>query len=155
MTIQEQLQKDMIVALKEGNNIRKDNIKFLVGQFQTASKNKEKTITDEEAIKIIKNILKSVKEVTIPSLLDVSNRTWENKKKDDRLLEAMDFVELCESIIPKQASKEEIKAFLSSLNFSQFKNKMQAIGVTTRHFNGDVDGNVVKEILMEMKNDYR
>lgn len=148
--IQEQVQKSMIVAMKLGMTIRKDNLKFLLGQFQNASKNKEKTVTDEEAIKLIKNILKSVKEVTIPSLLDTTNRTWENKKKDDRLLEALDFVDMCENIIPKEASKEEIKNFLSSLDFSQFKNKMQAIGVTTKHFNGNVDGNLVKEILMEM-----
>lgn len=150
MTIQEQLQKDMIVALRSGLTIRKDNMKFLIGQFQNASKNKDKTVTDEEAIKIVKNILKSVKEVTIPSLTDVFNRVWENKKKDDRLIEALDFVELCETILPKQASKEEVKMFLSSLDFSQFKNKMQAIGVTTKHFNGNVDGNLVKELLMEM-----
>ncbi len=141
MTIQEQVQKDMIVALKLGMTIRKNNLKFLLGQFQNTSKNREKTVTDEEAIKIIKNIVKSVKEVTIPNLLIANN-------SDEKLLEAYDFVELCELILPKSATEQEIKTFLSTVDFSQFKNKMQAIVVVTKHFNGNVDGNLVKEIVL-------
>ena len=143
MTIQEQVQKDMIVALKLGMTIRKNNLKFLLGQFQNTSKNREKTVPDEEAIKIIKNIVKSVKEVTIPNLLS-------SKNSDEKLLEAYDFVELCELILPKSVSVEEIYKFLETIDFSQFKNKMQAIGVVTKHFNGNVDGNLVKSIVMEM-----
>ena len=65
-----------------------------------------------------------------------------------KLLEAYDFVELCELILPKMATEQEIKTFLSTVDFSQFKNKMQSIGVVTKHFNGNVDGNLVKEIVL-------
>jgi uncharacterized protein YqeY len=150
MTIQEQLQKAMIEALKAGNSIRKDNIKFLIGQFQTASKNKEKTVTDEEAIKIIKNIVKSVKEVTIPNLIQNPIQGIGLDTPNPKLTEAYDFIELCESILPQMATEEEIRNFLKTVDFSQFKNKMQAIGVVTKHFNGNVDGNLVKSIVMEM-----
>lgn len=139
--IQETLHKEMIECMKSGNTVRKDNVKFLIGQFQTASKNKEKTVTNEDAIKIMKNLMKSVQDV-----ID-SGKLLESR---DKYMEAMDFITLCELNIPKMATEDEIKEFLSTVDFSQFKNKMQAIGLTTKHFNGNVDSNVVKELVMSM-----
>jgi hypothetical protein len=110
-----------------------------VGLFQNASKNKEKTIEDVEAIKIIKNLYKSMKEITIPSL----------KVDGYEFAEAHDFIELCEEILPKEASEDDIRAFVATIDFSQFKNKMQAISVVTKHFNGNVDGALVKNIILD------
>ena len=59
--------------------------------------------------------------------------------------------EVVESYIPKGISEEEIKEFISTIDFSQFKNKMQAMGIIMKHFGPSVDGNVVKKILMEVK----
>lgn len=142
--IQEKLMKELSLTAKEGATIRRSNMKFLVGFFQNASKNKEKTVDDVEATKIIKNLYKSMKEITIPNLMKNS------KVNFMELLEANDFINLCEEILPKEATEEDIKNFLKTVDFSQFKNKMQAIGLVTKHFNGNVDGNLVKSIVMEM-----
>lgn len=142
--IQEKLMKELSLTAKEGATIRRSNMKFLVGQFQTASKNKEKTVDDVEATKIIKNLYKSMKELTIPNLM----KNIDSNKA--LILEAQDFLNLCEFILPKEATEDDIKMFLKTVDFSQFKNKMQAIGVVTKHFNGNVDGNLVKSIIVEM-----
>lgn len=140
--IQEKLHKEMIECMKSGNTGRKDNLKFLLGQFQTASKNREKTVTDEEAIKIMKNLMKAVN--------DTMDKILETKGKQSRdYSEAVDFVALCEENIPKNATRDQIIEFLDTIDFSQLKNKMQAVGLTTKHFCGNVDSNEVKEIVME------
>lgn len=144
MSIQNELMNELTRTAKEGSTVRRNNIKFLVGQFQNASKNKEKTVEDAEAIKIIKNIHKSMNDVAIPNILKNKGK-WSTDYK-----EAMEFVELCEEILPKEATEEDIRNFLKTVDFSCLKSKMQAVGMTTKHFNGNVDGNLVKTIVMEM-----
>ena len=140
MSIQNDLMNELTMTAKEGVTIRRNNIKFLVGQFQRVAKNKEKIVEDSEAIKIIKNLYTSMKEITLPSL----------KKDGYEYFEVVDFIVLCEEILPQEATEEDIRNFLKTVDFSQFKNKMQAVGMTTKHFNGNVDGNLVKTIVMEM-----
>lgn len=144
MSIQNELMKELALTAKEGSTARRNNIKFIIGLFQNASKNKEKTVDDTEAIKIIKNILKSVKEVTIPNILKTKD------KGSSDYSESCDFVELCESILPQEASEEDIRNFLKTVDFSGLKNKMQAVGLVNKHFNGNVDGNLAKNIVMDM-----
>lgn len=139
--IQDNLHKMMIEALRSKENIRKDNIKFLIGQFQTASKNKEKTVEDQEAVAITKKILKSVNDLTLPKILESGG------KDCPAYMEAMDFIALCAEILPKEVSKEEIQEFINTIDFSSLKNKMQAIGLTNKHFNGNVDSALVKSLV--------
>lgn len=140
MTIQNDLMKELANTAKEGVTIRRNNIKFLVGQLQRVAKNKEKIAEDSEAIKIIKNLYTSMKEITLPSL----------KKDGYEYFEVVDFIVLCEELLPKMATEEDIRNFLKTVDFSGLKNKMQAVGMTTKHFNGNVDGNLIKSIVMEM-----
>ena len=135
---------ELTMTAKEGSTIRRNNIKFLIGLFQNASKNKEKTVEDAEAIKIIKNLYKSMHDITIPKILE-SKGKWSNE-----YAEACNFIELCDEILPIEASEEDIREFLKTVDFSQFKNKMQAVGLVNKHFNGNVDGNLAKNIVMEM-----
>ena len=120
---------ELTMTAKEGSTIRRNNIKFLIGQFQNASKNKEKTVEDVEAIKIIKNIYKSMNDVAIPNILKNKGK-WSTDYK-----EAMEFVALCEEILPQEASEEDIREFLKTVDFSALKNKMQAVGMVNKHFN--------------------
>lgn len=144
MSIQNELMNELTRTAKEGSTIRRNNIKFLIGQFQNASKNKEKTVEDVEAIKIIKNIYKSMNDVAIPNILKNKGK-WSTDYK-----EAMEFVALCDEILPQEASEEDIRKFLKTVDFSALKNKMQAVGMVNKHFNGNVDGNLVKSIVMDM-----
>ena len=53
-----------------------------------------------------------------------------------------------EGYLPRQASREEIAAWISAnIDFSKFANKMQAMKPIMAHFGSAVDGNTVKEIL--------
>ena len=140
MSIQNELMKELANTAKEGVTIRRNNIKFLVGQLQRVAKNKEKIAEDSEAIKIIKNLYALMKEITLLSL----------KKDGYEYFEVVDFIVLCEELLPKEATEEDIRNFLKTVDFSGLKNKMQAVGMAIKHFNGNVDGNLVKTIVMEM-----
>jgi len=54
------------------------------------------------------------------------------------------------SYLPKEATPEEIKDWIiKNIDFSNFKNKMQAMKSITEQFKG-VDGNLIKSLIMEM-----
>jgi len=147
MTIQEKLHEDMLVQSRAGNAIRRDNIKFLLGLFQNAAKNKEKTVSDDVAKSTIKKLLKSTTDLTIPTILKDPSRG----EGCIAYKEAVDFVELCSDILPKEADESEILSFLETIDFSIFKSPMQAVGVVVKHFEGNVDGTVVKSLIEKMK----
>jgi hypothetical protein len=47
-------------------------------------------------------------------------------------------------------SREEIEAWIrEKIDFSQYKNKMQAIGTIMKHFGKTADGKLVNQILQE------
>ncbi len=49
------------------------------------------------------------------------------------------------------ATDEEVKKWIEqNIDFSQFKNKMQAMGLIMKHFGSLADGNMVRKILQEM-----
>lgn len=54
------------------------------------------------------------------------------------------------SYLPEEATEEDIKTWIiDNIDFSQYKNKMQAMKPTIDHFKG-ADGNMVKNIIMSL-----
>ena len=50
--------------------------------------------------------------------------------------------------LPRQVAREEIVDWVrGNIDFSQFKNKMQAMGVIMKHFGKTADGKLVSDIL--------
>jgi hypothetical protein len=132
MTIQQQIKKDLSAAIKARNEDKKETLRVVLGEFGRLDK---KELSDDEVIKILKKLIKSEKEVL------------EHKG------EAADsaFIEIVESYLPETASEAEISAWIrQNVDFSRFKNKMQAMGVIMKHFGAKADGNVVREILQKM-----
>jgi uncharacterized protein YqeY len=132
MTIQQQIKKDLSAAIKARNEDKKETLRVVLGEFGRLDK---KELSDDEVIKILKKLIKSEKEVL------------EHKG------EAADsaFIEIIESYLPETADEAEISAWIrQNVDFSRFKNKMQAMGVIMKHFGAKADGNVVREILQKM-----
>lgn len=141
MTIQENVKKMTIEAMKAKDVIRRDNLKYLTSLFQKESKNVDKTIDDDKAIAIIKSQLKGSTETAKMCENDIRYK--------DEYIKTVNFIGICEDLIPKQATEEEVKAFIDTIDFTKLKNKGQAIGLTVKHFGGNVDGNLVKSLIMK------
>ena len=102
------------------------------GKKTTRLKTNEE-ITDDDIIGIIQGLTKS-------------ERIMLEAKKE----ESSEYLNILESYLPRMASREEIIAWIKeNIDFSEFKNKMQAMGVIMKHFGKQADGKMVNQILQE------
>lgn len=132
MRIQEKIKKDLMIAMKEKDEERKSILRVVMGEFGRAE---TKAVSDEEAVKILKKLVKSEKETM--------ERTGEAGKSR--------FVGVVESYLPQMASEADIRHWIeTNIDFSRYKNKMQAMRDIMGHFGSSADGTRVKEILQKL-----
>ena len=132
MKLKEKIKNDLVSAMKTRDEAKKETIRVILGEL---GRSDQKDPTDEQVIKILKKLIKSEREL-------LANKGVE----DDS-----DFVRIVESYLPQMASEEEIAAWIKeNIDFSAFKNKMQAMGPIMKHFGATVDGNAVKAILQKL-----
>jgi len=90
-------------------------------------------ITDDDIIGIIKGLVKSEQTV-----LEAKKETTSK------------YLEILQAYLPKMVSADEIVAWIrENIDFSQYKNKMQAMGSIMKHFGKTADGKQVNQILQE------
>ena len=131
MTSQEQIKKDLIDAIKAKNAERKETLRVVLGEFD---RQENKELTDDEVVGVLRRLAKSERE------------TLEMKGETDS-----GFIRIIEEYLPKMATDEEIAAFIQeNVEFSEFRNKMQAMGPIMKHFGKTADGNAVKRVLQSM-----
>jgi uncharacterized protein YqeY len=132
MNLQSQMKKDLSAAIKAKDEKKKDALRVILGEFGRLDK---KEVSDDEIIKILKKLMKSEREV-----LEQKGEAADSE-----------FIKVIENYLPKMAAEEEITAWINEhIDFSQFKNKMQAMGLVMKHFGATADGNFVKEIIQKM-----
>ena len=132
MNLQNQMKKDLSAAIKAKDEKKKDALRVILGEFSRLEK---KELSDDEIVKILKKLMKSEKEVL--------------EHKGDAA--DSEFIKVIENYLPKMATEEEITEWIhQNIDFSQFKNKMQAMGLIMKHFGATADGNFVKKIIQKM-----
>ncbi len=132
MNLQKQIKKDLTAAIKAKDEEKKDTLRVILGEFGRLDK---KELSDDEAVKILKKLMKSEKEVL--------------EKKGDEIDSR--FIKIIENYLPKMATEADITRWIEqNIDFSEFKNKMQAMGLIMKHFGATADGNAVKKILQRM-----
>lgn len=131
MTLQDKLKDDLRAAMKNRDEARKDAIRVVMGELARQDK---KAFADDEIVRILKKLIKSEKE-----MLEKSGRGTTSP-----------FIEIIDTYLPKMATKDEIHNWISAnIDFSDYKNKMQAMGAIMTHFGASADGNTVKQVLQE------
>jgi uncharacterized protein YqeY len=102
------------------------------GKKSTRLKTNEE-ITDDDIVGIIQGLVKSERMV-----LEAKNE------------ESSAYLTILQLYLPRMASREEIVAWISdNIDFSDYKNKMQAMGSIMKHFGKQADGKMVNEILQK------
>lgn len=137
---------------------QKDVSRAIISMIPSTGKKPEKT-TDEDIQSLLRKYISMEKERLLYEQhhilqSDVEGKTASQVKKivNDKIQELGDSltsikIEIADKYLPKQASEEEIIAFIETIDMSQFKNKMQAMGLIMKQFPG-LDGNVAKRILI-------
>ena len=132
MGLQDKLKADLQSAMKAKNEAKKDALRVVMGEMARSDK---KAFSDDEIIQILKKLVKSEKE-----MLDKSGQG-----------ETSPFMQAIEAYLPQLVSEEEIREWIvANIDFSAYKNKMQAMGTIMGHFGSSADGNVVKSVLQGM-----
>jgi hypothetical protein len=64
--------------------------------------------------------------------------------------ESSDYLNILQTYLPEMASRKEIVDWIrDNIDFSEHKNKMQAMGAIMKHFGKQADGKMVNEILQK------
>jgi len=132
MTIHEQIKKDLMQAMKEKDEEKKNTLRVLMGEFARSDK---KELSDDEVVGVIKKLVKSERET-----LGLSGGTGDNR-----------YIEILEAYLPSMATEADIRVFIAEhIDFASYKNKMQAMKDIMNHFGARADGNQVKGVLMSL-----
>ena len=130
MSLQEQIKKDLMAAMKAKDEARKETLRVVMGEFGRTDK---KTLSDEDVIKILKKLVKSETET-----LEMSGRGAGESS----------FIRIIEAYLPRMASEAEVRDWIvKNVDFSKYKAKMQAMREIMGQFGGNVDGKMVRSIL--------
>lgn len=131
MGLQQEIEAQLKVALKERDKERAGAIRILKGEFQ---RQPQKELSDDQVIGIIKKLIKSERE-----LLDASGGG------------SSEYIDILQGYLPLQVDAEEVRAWITeNIDFNSFGSKMQAMRPIMAHFGSTVDGAEVKKILQEM-----
>ena len=142
----EKVKQDLKTAMLTKNQEARNAMRLIMAEFPkltiplTLESGKKSTrlkkpdeITNDEIIGIINGLVKSEQTV-----LEIKKET------------TSEYLEILERYLPKRVSRTEIEAWIKeNVDFSQYKNKMQAMGTIMKHFGKTADGKQVNQILQE------
>ena len=146
ISLYDKLKKDLKKAMLQKDPEVRNTMRQIMAEFPkltvplTLESGKKSTrlkkpeeISDDDIFGIIKGLIKSEQTVL------------EIKKE-----ETSEYLEILQSYLPATASRDEIVAWIkANIDFSQYKNKMQAMGPVMKHFGKLADGKQVNQILRE------
>jgi uncharacterized protein YqeY len=128
---------------------------------------------DQEARNAMRLIMAEFPKLTVPLTLESGKKSTRLKKPEEisnddiigiinglvkseqTVLEAKkestsEYLNILKSYLPQKVSREDIVAWIKeNIDFSQYKNKMQAMGTIMKHFGRNADGKQVNQILQE------
>jgi len=132
MTLQAQIKKDLMQAMKAKDEKKKNTLRIVMGEFARAA---TKEVPDDVVIKIIKKLIKSERET-----IEQSGQPGDSG-----------YIEILTSYLPQMATDDDIRQWITeNIDFSTYKNKMQAMKDIMEHFGASADGSCVKNILQSL-----
>jgi len=146
ISLYDKLKKDLKKAMLQKDPEVRNTMRQIMAEFpkltvpltlesgkKTTRLKKSEEITDDDILGIIKGLVKSEQTV-----LELKNEG------------TSEYLEILQSYLPATASRDEIVAWIkANIDFSQYKNKMQAMGPVMKHFGKLADGKQVNHILKE------
>ena len=144
MTLFDQISEDIKAAMKARDKVRLEtlrNIKKVFLEAKTAPGAND-TLADADALKIIAKLAKQGKETAT---------TYTQAGRQDLADAELAQVEVLESYLPKQLSKEEIEAevkkIIAEVGATSMKEMGRVMGTASKQLAGKADGRVISEIV--------
>ena len=146
LSLHDKLRADLKKAMLDKDQAVRNTLRLIMAEFPkltvplTLESGKKSTrlkkpeeISDDDVIGIIKGLSKSEQTV-----MEATRQT------------TSEYLDILQSYLPQMIDREEITSWIKdNIDFSQFKNRMQAMGPVMKHFGKLADGKLVNQILKE------
>jgi uncharacterized protein YqeY len=144
LPLQVKLKEDLKQAMRDKDEAGRNTIRQVMSEFfkltmpvtleggkkSTRPKQAEE-ITNDDIIGIIQGLIKS-EHIVLEAKQEATSA----------------YLQILEAYLPRQVAREEIVDWVrGNIDFAQFKNKMQAMGVIMKHFGKTAAGKLVNDIL--------
>jgi uncharacterized protein YqeY len=96
--------------------------------------------------------LKTGEEITNDDIIGIIQGLAKSERMvlEAQMEESSEYLSILQLYLPQQAGADEIIAWIKeNIDFSEYKNKMQAMGAIMKHFGKQADGKMVNEILQK------
>ena len=147
MTIEEQVSKGIMAAMKAKDTIRLEvlrNIKKVFIEAKSVAGASEQ-IADSESVKIIQKLAKQGRE---------SAEIYKNQGREDLYAHEMAQVEVLNEFLPKQLSEEELrtalKVIIEKVGATSAKEMGKVMGVASKELAGVADGKAISAMEKEL-----
>jgi len=146
LSLPQKIKQDLKTAMLAKNQEARNAMRLIMAEFpkltvpltlesgkKSSRLKKPEEITNDDIIGIINGLVKSEQTV-----LELKQET------------TSEYLEILKRYLPKRVGRAEIEAWIAeNIDFSQYKNKMQAMGTIMKHFGKTADGKLVNQILQE------
>ena len=142
----DEVRKDMVTAMKEGNKERKDSLSMLLSALKNKAIDKRADLTEAEENEVV---LKEIKQTKETLEMTPADRT-------DIMEECKNRIAVYEEFAPKMLSVEEIREVIQgvldelSIPAPTAKDKGKIMKVLMPKVKGIADGKLVNEVLGSM-----
>lgn len=147
MNLVEQLDKDMIEAMKNHEKERLTVIREVKAGMKQANIDQKKEISDELLIEVVSRGIKTRKE---------SIKEFEKGNRNDLVEKTQNEIEVLSKYLPKQLTEEEILALIekvfAEVNPTGIKDMGKVMGTITPLVKGKADMSVVSNLIRERLN---
>ena len=140
--LKDNLQTDMITALKAKDSVRLDVLRFVISTIKYAEIEKKTELTDEEVTKLLQKEVKKREEAL--EMMKKSGRTELIDKEEKQL-------EILRSYLPKQMSDVDLEKIIDQVlaKNPEAQNPGPLIGQVMAQVKGQADGRRVASILTQ------
>ena len=139
-----QLQQELVVAMKAGEKAKMMGLRNIIGKLKAAKIDKGESLTDEESLKILKSAAKQLKE---------SIDQYQKGGRADLAEEEAYELSLLEKYLPGQLSeeiiRETVKNIVENTGAESIQDMGQVMGAAMKEFAGSADGKLVQKIVQE------
>ena len=131
--LEDDIRVDLFRCMKDRDQRVVDALRVVLGEIPRLNMKANESATDDQIINIVKKLIKSETETL--------------KLKGEDISESF-YINLLKAYLPKMVTEAEILEYIqSNIDFSALKNKMQAVGVISKHFGSSVNGGMVAHII--------
>ena len=143
----DQLQEELITAIKAGDKPRMTGLRNIIGKLKASQVDKGEELTGDESLKILKSAAKQLKE---------SVEQYKKGGRDDLAEKELFELSLLDNYLPEQLSRDEIRTTVKNTIKSTGAESMQEIGkvmgAVMKEMAETADGKLVQQIVQEELN---